>query len=49
VIIIFIYYSAQFIGNSLALTGTITVFWGVWFPSAIALAAGYLRLKHINN
>ena len=38
-IIIFAYYSAQFLCNSLVVTGAITVFWGVWFPNLLALSA----------
>ena len=48
-IIIFIYHSAQFLGNALAVTGIIAVFWGVWFPTLLNLYVGCFMLRLSKN
>ena len=48
-IVIFAYYSTQFLGNSLATTGTITVFIGVWLPNLFNFLIACSKLVRVND
>lgn len=45
-IVIFVYYSTQFLSTALSVAETIPIFLGVWFPNLVGLSISFIVLKH---